>query len=160
MQKVGILIVCFVIAIIFGSVLYVSGEEDVDDMCVPMGTIELGPPEEVEQIRASVEFPHSRHFGFECQTCHHTWEGTAQIKGCMTSGCHDVKVAATKSKQGAPRRTEEIKYFKKAYHEQCIGCHKIMKLKNRKIEMSRKKLDEPLPSPGPTSCIQCHPKEE
>ncbi len=160
MQKVCMLLLCFVMAIIFGSVLAVSGEEDAEDMCVPMGTIELGAPDGVEQKRASVEFPHSRHFGFECQTCHHKWEGTTQIKGCMTSGCHDVQEAATKSKQGTPLRAEEIRYFKKAYHESCIGCHKVMKLKNRKIEMSGKKLDGPLPSPGPTSCIQCHPKEE
>ena len=160
MQKVVILGVCFAIAIICGSVLAVSGEEDVDEMCVPMGTIELGAPDGVDQKRASVEFPHSRHFGFECQTCHHKWEGTTQIKGCMTSGCHDVKEAATKSKQGSPRRSEEIQYFKKAYHEQCIGCHKIMKLKNRKIEVSGKKLEDPLPVTGPTGCILCHPKEE
>jgi uncharacterized protein YceK len=160
MQKVGILLMCFVIATICGSVPAVTAEEDADEMCVPLGTIELGAPDGVEQKRAVVEFPHSRHFGFECQSCHHKWEGTAQIKGCMTSGCHDVQVAATKSKQGTPLRSEEIKYFKKAYHEQCIGCHKIMKLKNRKIEMSGKKLEEPLPNVGPTSCIQCHPKEE
>ncbi len=160
MQKVCVLLLCFVMAIIFGSVLVVSGQEDAEDMCVPMGTIELGAPDGVEQKRAAVEFPHSRHFGFECQNCHHKWEGTTQIKGCMTSGCHDVAEAATKSKQGTPLRAEEIRYFKKAYHESCIGCHKVMKLRNRKIEMSGKKLDGPLPSPGPTSCIECHPKEE
>jgi hypothetical protein len=159
MQKAGILLVCFVIAIIGGSVLVVSGEEDNGEMCVPLGTIELEPPDGVEQKRASVEFPHSRHFRFECQTCHHKWKGTDQIKGCMTSGCHEVQIAATKSKQGPPLRTEEIRYFKKAYHELCIGCHKVMRLKNRKIEMSGEKLDGPLPSPGPTSCMECHPKE-
>ena len=159
MQKVGIFIMCIVMAIIFGSVLIVSGEEDAEDMCVPMGTIVLGAPDGVEQKRASVDFPHSRHFAFECQTCHHKWEGTNEIKGCMTSGCHDVTEAATKSRQGTPLRAEEIRYFKKAYHESCIGCHKVMKLKNRKIEMSGKKLDGPLPNPGPSSCIGCHPKE-
>ncbi|MGD2037128.1 MAG: cytochrome c3 family protein [Desulfobacterales bacterium] len=160
MQKAGILLVCFLIAIICGSVPAVSAEEDADEMCVPLGTIELAAPDGVEQKRAPVEFPHSLHFKFECQTCHHTWEGATQINGCMTSGCHDAKVAATKSKQGLPSRAEEIRYFKKAYHEQCIGCHKIMKLKNRKIEMSGKKLEEPLPATGPTSCVQCHPREE
>lgn len=160
MQKVGILLVCIVMAIIFGSVLVVSGEEDAEDMVVPMGIIELSAPDGVEQKRALVEFPHSRHFGFECKTCHHTWEGTSPITGCMTSDCHDVIEAATKTKKGTPSRAEEIRYFKKAYHESCIGCHKIMRLKNRKLEMSGKKLDNPLPSPGPSSCIGCHPKDE
>ena len=159
MQKVGIVLVCFVTAIIFGSVLVVSGEEDVEDMVVPMGIIVLSAPDGVEQKRAAVDFPHSRHFGFECQTCHHTWEGTTQIKGCMTAGCHDVTEAATKAKEGTPTRDEEIRYFKKAYHESCIGCHKVMKLKNRKIEMSGKKIDGPLPNPGQSTCIGCHPKE-
>ena len=160
MQKVGILLLGLVMAIIFGSVLVVSGMEDAEDMCVPMGTIELGAPDGVEQKRVSVEFPHSQHFGFECQTCHHKWDGTSQIQGCMTSGCHDATEAATKAKQGTPLRADEIRYFKKAYHESCIGCHKVMKLKNRKIELSGKKLEGPLPNPGPTSCLGCHPKEE
>jgi hypothetical protein len=159
MQKVGIFILCIVLVTIFGSVLVVSGEEDVEDMVVPMGIIVLSAPDGVEQKRAAVDFPHSRHFGFECQTCHHTWEGTTQIKGCMTAGCHDVTEAATKAKEGTPTRAEEIRYFKKAYHESCIGCHKVMKLKNRKIEMSGKKIDGPLPNPGPSTCIGCHPKE-
>ena len=77
----------------------------------------------------------------------------------MVSGCHDVQEAATKSKQGTPARAEEIRYYKKAYHELCIGCHKIMKLKNKNIEMSGEKIDGPLPSVGPTSCVECHPKE-
>ncbi|MDX1707882.1 MAG: cytochrome c3 family protein [Desulfobacterales bacterium] len=160
MQKVVFSLVCFVMAIICGSVMVVSGQEDAEDMCVPMGTIELGAPDGVEQKRSPVGFPHARHFDFECQTCHHTWDNTSQIQGCMTAGCHDAKEAATKTKQGAPLRAEEIRYFKKAYHESCIGCHKIMKLRNQKIEMSGKKLDGPLPNPGPTSCIGCHPKEE
>ena len=45
MQKAGLLLVCFVIAIICGSVPAVSAEEDAEEMCVPMGIIELGAPE-------------------------------------------------------------------------------------------------------------------
>jgi nitrate/TMAO reductase-like tetraheme cytochrome c subunit len=78
----------------------------------------------------------------------------------MTAGCHDETEAATKARQGTPTRAEEIRYFKKAYHESCIGCHKVMRLKNRKIEMSGKKIEAPLPNPGPISCSGCHPKEE
>ena len=160
MQKVGILLLCIVTAVVFGSVLVVSGEEDPEDMCVPMGTIVLATPDGVEQKRAPVDFPHSRHFGFECQTCHHKWESTEPINGCMTSGCHDAIEAATKAREGTPSRAEEIRYFKKAYHESCIGCHKVMRLNNRKIEMSGKEIDGPLPNPGPISCSGCHPKEE
>ena len=160
MQKVGFFLMCILVVLILGVAGTISGQEAEDEMVVPLGTIVLGAPEGVEQKRAAVDFPHARHFDFQCQTCHHKWEGTEQIKGCMTSGCHDVLVSPTKSKQSRSDKDLAIRYFKKAYHEQCIGCHKIMKLKNRKIEMSGKKLDGPLTSPGPTGCVECHPREE
>ena len=160
MQKVGFFLMCVLVVLILGAAGTISGQEAEDEMVVPMGTIVLGPPEGVEQKRAAVDFPHARHFGFQCQDCHHKWKGTEPIKNCMTSGCHDVLVSPTRSKQSKSDPNLAIRYFKKAYHEQCIGCHKIMKLKNRKIEMSGKKLDGPLPPTGPTGCVECHPREE
>ena len=160
MQKVGIFLMCFLAALIFGAAGAISGQESGDKMLVPLGTIVLGAPDGVEAKRAAVDFPHGRHFGFQCQTCHHKWEGTEQIKNCMTSGCHDVLVSPTKSQPGKSDRSLAISYFKKAYHEQCIGCHRIMRLKNKKIEMSRQKLEEPLPPTGPTGCVECHPREQ
>jgi hypothetical protein len=159
MQKLATLLVGLIIALIFNPIAIVSGQESDNKMCVPLGTIVLEPPEGVESKRTPVDFPHSKHFGFECRSCHHKWEGEAQIKGCTTSGCHDVLVSPTKSEKGSTEQNLAIRYFKTAYHEQCIGCHKIMKLKNRKLEISGKKLEEQLPPTGPTSCVQCHPKE-
>ena len=126
---------------------------------VPMGTITLSPPGSVEAKRSDVEFPHATHFGFECRTCHHKWEGPEVIQGCTTSGCHDVEVSPIKSGQKNVPKEESIKYYKSAYHQMCIGCHKEMKRVNKELEMSLKKLPSELPITGPTGCFQCHPKE-
>ena len=47
-----------------------------------------------------------------------------------------------------------------AYHQMCIGCHKEIKIQNKQLETSFKELKETMTIPGPTGCIQCHPKEE
>lgn len=53
----------------------------------------------------------------------------------------------------------KIRYFKKAYHDMCIGCHKEIKKKNKALEASKASLGEKLAPTGPTGCNQCHPKE-
>ena len=160
MKKVGIAVCCVMMALILGGITVVSGQGSDEEMCIPMGIIELGPPESVEPVRSAVEFPHSGHFSFvECRTCHHKWAGDEQIKTCMSSGCHDVAVSPAKSEKGQVDEDQMMRYYKTAYHQMCIGCHKEMKLKNKELEMSYKKLNKELPNTGPTGCIQCHPKE-
>lgn len=155
MRKIGIAVLCLIVSGIFGASLSISSD-NVEDMIVPMGTIELQPPKGVEQKRTTVEFPHAVHFTNACQSCHHKWEVTEPIQGCMTSGCHDVTESPAKSKGTAL----EINYYKKAYHEMCIGCHREIKKSNKQLEMSGRSLGGVLPAAGPTGCIQCHPKEE
>jgi hypothetical protein len=160
MQKIGILFLCLSIVLVFGSMTIVGGQETDDEMIVPMGTIEIGPPEEVEQTRSPVEFPHSQHFAsVYCKTCHHDWTGTEVIKSCAAADCHDVAVSPTKSGKNSSNPDLAIRYYKAAYHKMCIGCHKEIKIQNKKLEMSFKGLKEKLTIPGPTSCIECHPKE-
>jgi hypothetical protein len=147
-------------ALVLGGITFVSGQESEDEMCIPMGIIELGPPESVEPVRSAVEFPHSGHFRIvDCATCHHKWAGDEQIKTCMTSGCHDVAVSPAKSAKGKADKEQMMRYFKTAYHQMCIGCHKEIKKKNKELEMSYRKLDKPLPNTGPISCNDCHPRE-
>jgi hypothetical protein len=81
------------------------------------------------------------------------------LTGCMTSGCHDL-AALPKKGEGKPVDAEAaMKYYKTAYHEMCIGCHKEIKQKNKALAASGKVLEDKLPSTGPTSCNECHPKE-
>jgi hypothetical protein len=159
MHRLHFWVLGIIAVVLIGSAAIVFGESE-GDMIVPMGFITLRPPESVEARRSDVEFPHATHFDFDCRTCHHKWEKEEVIQGCSTSGCHDVEVSPIKSGKGNLPKEESIKYYKAAYHQMCIGCHKEMKRVNKALEMSLRKLPSELPTTGPTGCIQCHPKEE
>ncbi|NNF97814.1 MAG: cytochrome c3 family protein [Desulfobacteraceae bacterium] len=150
------LIVCLSAALIFGTAVGIAGGSD--EMCVPMGDISLVAPID-EPKRSEVNFPHTAHFDLSCKQCHHTWDGVDPISGCMASGCHDLSESPGKSEDKALKGLPEIRYYKKAYHQQCIGCHQDIKSKNAALERSNLMLEEPLPSAGPTGCVECHPKE-
>jgi hypothetical protein len=129
---------------VFGISIDVSGQENeaseptLEDMSVPMGIIVLEPDESVEQKRTPVEFHHSKHFTFDCKKCHHKWEGKTHVLSYTETG---------------------IKYYKYAYHQMCVGCHKEIKIKRKAMEMSYTVLKDKLPKTGPTGCVECHPKE-
>ena len=159
MHRIGIVVLCLIMVLVLGSVAGFS-EQTENVMCVPMDTIVLEPPESVESQRASVGFPHSRHFIYDCKQCHHKWGGDAQIQDCTASGCHDLQKSPFKTKEGKPAEELAIKYYKTAFHKQCIGCHKEMTIKNKEIEMSHKILKTQLPQTGPTGCVECHLEQE
>ena len=140
----------------------VAGDKEVAgdaEMCVPMGTIALEPPDTVEAKRAVVNFQHGRHFVLACNTCHHTWEGAEPITGCMTAGCHDLDTLPRKEDSKVIDKDQAFRYYKNAYHGQCIGCHKTMKLEIEQMAKTLASIDGKLPTTGPTGCIECHPKE-
>jgi hypothetical protein len=139
----------------------IAGDEEVaadTEMIVPMGTITLAPPDTVESKRAAVEFPHSRHFSLACNDCHHTWEGTQPITGCMTSGCHDLDTVPKKEDSPVIDKDKAFRYYKNAYHGKCIGCHKETKLEIQEKANTIAGIEGKLPTTGPTGCIECHPK--
>ena len=170
MRKTHILTLCLTVALIYGVAVSIASESDIEDMCVPMGTIIIGPPEGVIPKRAPVEFPHSVHFGYSCTECHHVWEGDDVIMSCMTSGCHDVTMSPTAAAKEvsilkkkpddaeAVARIEELSeiaeqpemlYFKKAYHTSCISCHREVSLRNKELEMSKRTIGGKLSGSGP-----------
>ncbi len=121
-----------------------------DAVYLPVGTLTIAAPRGVVAKRAPVAFPHSNHFGYTCKTCHHGWDGFAPVKGCAASGCHDMlKVTASKP---------DVRYFKTAYHQKCIACHKHLTRERQNMEFSKKVLSQPLPQTGPSSCVGCHPR--
>ncbi len=126
---------------------------------VPVGNILLKPPEDATGKRTSVDFPHSRHFDYNCKRCHHKWIGNAKLQSCSTQGCHDKLERPTRPGRRIPDPNYDIAYFKKAFHLQCIACHKDLKLQNEALELSMKKIEGKLPVVGPTSCVQCHPED-
>ncbi len=154
MRKTVIFVTVVLIGMVWGSQLIAA-----DEMCVPMGEMTIEPLVE-EAKRSEVTFRHKVHFGYNCRKCHHKWSGQEPITGCATSGCHDLDISP-KAKDGKPTKDPllKIRYYKSAYHQMCIGCHKEIKLKNKKMEAAKASLGEKLPATGPTGCNQCHPKE-
>jgi hypothetical protein len=161
MSSVRIGLLCLVMMLTFGVALEAIGQnakQSDDSMCVPMGDIVIKSPVSVKQKRSPVNFPHSRHFGADCRTCHHKWDGNERIRNCTTAGCHDQKTPPETQATYLKYSGESIKYFKYAFHSQCVGCHKELKQKRKVMEMSQITLEGKLPATGPTSCGECHPK--
>ena len=157
MHKVSIVLLCIMVVAVFGIASGMAGNEvvssDEETMCIPMGVLSLAPPEEVDAKRTAVDFPHATHFDFSCMECHHQWSAEEPIQSCGTSGCHDLNT------QPKPDSGDEpIMYYKKAYHQMCLGCHREMKALNKKVAMTLKGSETRVKSTGPTGCIQCHPK--
>ena len=134
-------------------------EATMDAIYVPVGRLALAPPVGVISKRSVVAFPHSQHFSYTCRTCHHKWDGKTQVKSCTVSQCHDQLSSPLKMKTMSDYGSDSNRYYKYAFHEQCIGCHKGIKTHNVKMERSRKRLKEPLQTTGPTGCVGCHPRE-
>ncbi len=85
--------------------------------------------------KTPVVFAHTKHKAQKCQKCHHTWKEGEKVKNC--GECHkDKKDKKDKKKLG----------LKKAFHDQCIKCHKALKKEKKKT--------------GPTGCVKCHPKKK
>lgn len=154
-----LLLCCVVLSFIGGAVTLFAGNSEDDVMSVPMGDITLNPPESVEAKRTPVVFPHSRHFNYACQVCHHKWEKQTQIQNCTTADCHNLAINPKKERKGKIDEALALKYYKKAYHDLCIGCHKDLKAENKKKELANVVLTKPLPNVGPSKCVNCHPKE-
>jgi len=165
MHRIRIGVLCVMMVFVLGISLGIAAkdkdaaEQEIKDMCVPMGVIVLQPDESIEAKKSSVDFDHAKHFIYECKACHHKWEGKKQIANCSTSDCHDVLKSPKKATKYLQYTETGIKYYKYAYHQRCVGCHKDVKVKRKEMEMSYQTLEAKLPSPGPTGCVECHPKE-
>ena len=159
MSKMRFVVLCLIPVLVFGGSLVIASPDEKaegESLCIPIGTIELSAPEGVELKESEVAFPHSEHFSYKCQECHHTWDMDAKLSGCMTSGCHDLTQAPKESEN-----MEAERYYKKAFHSKCIGCHKEIKKQNRAAEKqaSFDGKDVRILAVGPTGCNKCHPKE-
>lgn len=93
-----------------------------------------------EKQRPAVTFPHDFHMGdFECLACHHDYEDGENIldeydleegnPDILCSACHD-----------AGSDTD----LKKAYHRQCMGCHRQSRMAGT--------------ATAPELCGECHIK--
>jgi len=160
MQKIRIVGLVLII-MTFGFTLMVSGQDAVNEITVPMGSFLLEPPEGVTARRPSVDFPHSRHFNFSCITCHHKWDFEGPIVGCTTSGCHDAVEPIKKSEKISGDKLMATRYYKDAYHQSCLGCHKTIRQQNLLAEKKLRLTDSgtKIKKAGPLSCKNCHKDE-
>ncbi|MGL1863729.1 MAG: cytochrome c3 family protein [Pseudodesulfovibrio sp.] len=101
--------------------------------------LKLGPPEGMKVSKTLVDFSHAKHgeAKVECATCHHTWDGTSEVKSCSYAGCHDQP-----GKKG--ETAFYVAFHAKKSEASCLGCHKILKKSGNKVV--------------PVSCKACHPK--
>ena len=152
MKKTVAVMSCVMMIGLFG--IAVDGVKGDDELCIPLGTITLSPPDDVEAKRAPVEFPHAVHFDYSCKQCHHEWTGDTEDLTCMASGCHDSATSLLKTEPD-----EAYRYYKTAYHNQCVVCHKEIKAANEKLEMSKFPVKGTIQKTGPVGCVECHPKE-
>ena len=125
-------------------------------MCFVGGVLgaaeEQEPPEDVTiesdgyktHRRAPVEFAHSEHvdsYGVECDRCHHTYEGGANVwkEGDPVERCAECH---------NPLKSEgKVKRLQVAFHKNCKSCH-------------RKLVQEGESDAAPyKNCRGCHPKE-
>ncbi len=162
MNRVRIVILGLLVLLLPGGTFGIAGQNSQntgDTICLPTGTITIKAPEGVKMKRTEVAFPHSTHFSYKCQECHHKWNGSSQIPSCTASNCHDLTKSPKKAANQAAEPDLAIRYYKTAYHTECIGCHKEIKAKNKAQAMSTGFAPKDLQKTGPTGCVKCHPKQ-
>lgn len=158
-------IVCIATFFVLCGTLMAAGPwideiDEEDSLCFPVGMLSLGAPDGAEQTRAFVDFPHSRHMTYSCDTCHHTWQYHAILDTCATSGCHDLTQAPEMAIKNGKYTEEGIRYYKYAYHKMCRDCHRTINAENRaKTRVTNLSDDIGTIKNLPVGCIECHPEE-
>ena len=99
-----------------------------------------------------ISFPHKKHnvdYKLKCEECHHvykegknTWKVGDPVKKC--GECHNKPGKPPKELKDKPK--EAILYLQEALHQNCIGCHKEVKKKDK----TKKTV--------PVTCTKCHVK--
>lgn len=117
---------------------------------LPTGTMTLEAPQSADYkaTLSPVNFPHSLHFSYSCQACHHNWDGNGPIKSCGTSGCHENFWVPKPDQAGAPEKG--VKSMVGAFHQACRDCH-------RKEADQQKAAGSKSIATGPVACAGCHP---
>ncbi len=102
-----------------------------------------------------VKFEHNKHateYKIQCTECHHVykdgknvWKEGDKVQKC--SACHNVYLLGKDLSQASAEEKKLSLY--KAYHDNCLGCHKKIKKEKGKEETK-----------APTKCTACHAKKE
>jgi hypothetical protein len=95
-----------------------------------------------KRTRPAVPFPHNRHAeaGLSCKDCHHLYKDGKNVldEGSLEEGKEGIRCSA------CHRPNSRVK-LERAFHDQCIGCHRRVLKENKKT--------------GPFFCGGCHVKK-
>ena len=107
-----------------------------------------------EHTKGPVNFQHKKHaeeYDAKCEDCHHVYENGKntykegdKVQKCME--CHNE--ATIKGEKKLPEDKQKLN-LKLAFHNNCQGCHKKLKKKDKKKY-----------GKIPTTCIKCHTKSK
>ncbi len=136
-----------------------AADETWNSISVPLRTIILEPPDNTTPKFTPVYFPHPLHFDYSCRRCHHMWDGYTEIQNCASSQCHSRTTPPGSFGINEAQGEEYIRYYKNAYHDLCIECHKDLKTKQAPPpEDGKKEETAEKEKTAPTLCFECHPK--
>jgi hypothetical protein len=107
-----------------------------------------------DHTKSPVTLSHKKHneeYKVKCEECHHVyedgknvWKEGDKVQKCME--CHNEPTIKGEKKLSKDKQKLNLKL---AFHNNCQGCHKKLKKKDREKY-----------SEIPTTCIKCHPKEK
>jgi hypothetical protein len=135
------LALAIITAVLFAAVgLYAASAPDV---------IQMNNKGFAKHRKGIVTFGHAKHssdYKLTCGECHHDDQGKPRdlkdgdpVKGC--GECHKEFGKLAKADKKMKKAEKVKKYYEKAIHANCVGCHKKIKK-------------------GPKKCKDCHPKKK
>jgi hypothetical protein len=137
-------ITLLILALMATGLLWVpSPAEDLAGLDEILIESDAWPKKKYEPTRLTHQ-KHATEYKIECEDCHHIyrdgqnlWEEGQRVQLCAE--CHTF-VGTGKALRGASPE-EKTRSLYKAFHKNCMGCHK---------EQQK----------GPVKCLECHPKRE
>ncbi len=111
----------------------------------PTDTVEMKFPGEKAKYAPIIFEHHERHLAVEnsCESCHHKWDGAAEVTGCRVEGCH---ADFSKANKREPTSYDWAFHTKKSTNS-CVGCHSALLKANPEFK-------------GPKKCNACHSKKK
>ena len=150
------------LSLIFAALFFLLGPFTAIAVEAPSGTIHITKADPTTYRKPAI-FTHSRHDEYDCELCHHTWDGESEIEKCAS--CHPIF-----------RHTEHLDQKCESCHaswemsrdiKECGDCHagndkggtpNIIRVSHRALckRCHRQLKTENKPTGPTTPCTSCH----
>lgn len=128
----------------------------------PRGTIRVTKADPDSERKASL-FVHEKHENYDCELCHHTWDGDGDIETCAS--CHPIFRHAQHLNMDCEKCHANWEMSRDI--KECGECHpgnsqggipNIIKVSHRALcKRCHRKMEKEKKKTGPTSpCTSCH----